>query len=73
MLQETGKDTIKIKGSIQEEDITILNTYTLRSTSIYKANGNNHKRRNRQQHNKSEGKTLTPQFHQWTDIQTEDQ
>ena len=35
---------IMIKGSIQEEDITIVNIY--RSTSIHKANANSHKRGN---------------------------
>ena len=35
-----------IKGSIQEEDRTIVNTYTPnRSTWIHKANANSHKRR----------------------------
>ena len=38
---------IMIKGSIQE-DITIVNMYapSIRSTPIYKANTNSHKRRN---------------------------
>ena len=41
---------IKIKGSIQEEDITLINIYTsnIESTSIQKANANSHKRGNRQ-------------------------
>ena len=39
---------IMIKGSIQEEDITIINIYAPnRSTLIYKANANSYKRRNR--------------------------
>ena len=38
-----------IKGSIQEEDITTVNIYAPnRSTSIHKANANNHKKRNQQ-------------------------
>ena len=38
---------IIIKGSIQEEDITIINSYTLnRSTSIHKMSTNRHERRN---------------------------
>ena len=38
---------IIIKGSIQEEDITIINSYTLnRSTSIHKMITNRHERRN---------------------------
>ena len=38
---------IIIKGSIQEEDITIINIYTLnRSTSIHKMSTNRHERRN---------------------------
>ena len=38
---------IIIKGSIQEEDITIINSYTLnRSTSIHKMSTNRQKRRN---------------------------
>ena len=39
---------IMIKGSIQEEDITIVNIYAPnnRSTSIHKTNTNRHKRRN---------------------------
>ena len=37
---------IMIKGSIQEEDITIVNIYAPKSTSIHKANANNHKRGN---------------------------
>ena len=39
---------IMIKGSIQEEDITIVNIYApkYRSTSIYKTNTNRDKRRN---------------------------
>ena len=38
---------IMIKGSIQEEDITIINIYTLnRSTSIHKMSTNRHERRN---------------------------
>ena len=40
---------IMIKGSIQEEDITIVNIYAPnRSTSIPKANANSHKRGNQQ-------------------------
>ena len=41
---------IMIKGSIQEEHITTVNIYApnIRSTSIYKANGNSHKRGNQQ-------------------------
>ena len=41
---------IMIKGSIQEEDIAIVNIYALqhRSTSIHKANANSHKRGNQQ-------------------------
>ena len=35
---------IMIKGSIQEEDMTIVNIH--RSTSIHKTNTNRHKRRN---------------------------
>ena len=38
---------IMIKGSIQE-DITIVNIYAHRSTSLHKANANSHKRVNRQ-------------------------
>ena len=40
---------IMIKGSIQEEDITIISIYApnqRRSTSIHKTNTNRHKRRN---------------------------
>ena len=39
---------IMIKGSVQEEDITIVNIYApnIRSTSIHKTNTNRHKRRN---------------------------
>ena len=37
---------IMIKGSIQEDDITIVTQH--RSTSIHKANANSHKRGNRQ-------------------------
>ena len=39
---------IMIKGSIQEEDITIINIYAsdIGSTSIHKTNTNRHKRRN---------------------------
>ena len=38
---------IMIKGSIQKEDITIVNIYALNwSTSIHKTNTNRHKRRN---------------------------
>ena len=38
---------IMIKGSIQEEDITIINiSMQHRSTSIHKANTNSHKRGN---------------------------
>ena len=41
---------IVIKGSIQEEDITIVNIFNIctqhRSTSIYKANVSRHKRGN---------------------------
>ena len=37
---------IMIKGPIQEEDITILNIYAPRNTSIHKTNTNRHKRRN---------------------------
>ena len=39
---------VMIKGSIQEEDITIVNIYAPkhRSTSIHKANTNSHKRGN---------------------------
>ena len=39
---------IMIKGSIQKEDITIVNIYAPkhRSTSIYKTNINSYKRRN---------------------------
>ena len=41
---------IMIKGSIQEEDITIVNIFCTqhRSTSIHKANTNSHKRGNHQ-------------------------
>ena len=41
---------ILIKGSIQEEDITIVNNLCTqhRSTSLHKANTNSHKRGNRQ-------------------------
>ena len=41
---------IMIKGSIQQEDITIVNIYAPqhRSTSIHKANANSHKRGNQQ-------------------------
>ena len=41
---------IMIKGSIQEEDIIIVNIYAPkhRSTSVHKANANIHKRRNQQ-------------------------
>ena len=39
---------IMIKGSIQEEDITIINIYAHRSTSILKANARSYKRGNRQ-------------------------
>ena len=37
---------IMIKGSVQEEDITIVNIYApnIRSTSIHKTNTNRHKR-----------------------------
>ena len=42
------------KGSVQEEDITIVNICTHhRSTSIHKTNTNRHKRRNGQSHNNS--------------------
>ena len=40
---------IMLKGSIQEEDITIINIYIYtqhRSTSIHKANANKHERGN---------------------------
>ena len=39
---------IMIKGSIQEEDITIINIYAsdIGSTSIHKTNTNRHKKRN---------------------------
>ena len=39
---------IMIKGSIQKEDLTIINIYApnIRSTSIHKTNTNRHKRRN---------------------------
>ena len=38
---------IMIKGSIQEEDITIVNIYAQhRNTSLHKTNTNRHKRRN---------------------------
>ena len=39
---------IMIKGSIQEEDITIVNIYAsnIRNTSIHKTNTNRDKRRN---------------------------
>ena len=39
---------IMIKGSFQEEDITIINIYALDigSTLIYKTNTNRHKKRN---------------------------
>ena len=39
---------IMIKGSIQEEDIIIVNIYApnVRSTSTHKINTNRHKRRN---------------------------
>ena len=36
---------VMIKGSVQEEDTTIVNTQH-RSTSIHKTNTNRHKRRN---------------------------
>ena len=40
---------IMIEGSIQEEDITIVNIYTQhRNTSVHKAKANSHKRGNRQ-------------------------
>ena len=40
---------IMIKGSIQEEDITIVNIYAPNnSTSIHKTNTNSHKRGNQQ-------------------------
>ena len=40
---------IMIKGSIQEENITVLNIFTKhRSTSIYKANAKSHKRGSQQ-------------------------
>ena len=52
---ETRKDTTLIKGSIQEEDITIINIINYkyvctqhRSTSIHKATANSSKRGNRQ-------------------------
>ena len=48
---------IMIKGSIQEEDITICKYLCTqhRSTSIHKANTNSHKKGNRQEHNHSRG------------------
>ena len=44
---------IMTKGSIQEEDITIVNILCTqhRSTSIHKANANSHNRRTQQEHN----------------------
>ena len=45
--RENERHYIMIKGSIQEEDITIINSYTLnRSTSIHKMITNRHERRN---------------------------
>ena len=44
-----------IKGSIQEEDIMIVNICTLGSTPIYKANANSHKWGNQQQYNNTGG------------------
>ena len=37
---------IMIKGSMQEEDITVVNIYAP-NTSIHKANANSHKRRHK--------------------------
>ena len=39
---------IMIKGSIQEEDITIIHVPKHKSTSVHKANANNYKRGNQQ-------------------------
>ena len=46
--RDTEGHYMMIKGSIQEEDITIVSIYTpkYRSTSIHKTNTNRHKRRN---------------------------
>ena len=46
--RDTEGHYMMIKGSIQEEDITIVSIYTpkYRSTSIQKTNTNRHKRRN---------------------------
>ena len=44
---------VMIKGSIQEEDLTIILCTQHRSTSIHKTNTNRHKRRNWQEHNNS--------------------
>ena len=47
---------IMIKGSIQEQDITIINICIQRtSTSVRKANINSNKRGNQQQHKNSGG------------------
>ena len=49
ILREKEGHYLMIKGSIQEDDITILNIYAPNSfTTIYKATTNDLKRRNRQ-------------------------
>ena len=49
ILREKEGHYLMIKGSIQEDDITILNIYAPNSfTTIYKATTNHLKRRNRQ-------------------------
>ena len=49
ILRDKERHYIMIKGSIQEDDITILNIYAPNSfTTIYKATTNDLKRRNRQ-------------------------
>ena len=45
--RDKGGHYIMIRGSIQEDNLTVVNICTqFRSTSIYKANVNIHKRRN---------------------------
>ena len=46
-----------IKGSIQEEDITIVDIYApnIGAPQLHKANANSHKRGDRQQQNHSRG------------------
>ena len=48
MMRDKKGHYIMIKGSIQEEDITVINIYDpkQRSTSIHKANANKYERGN---------------------------